>query len=427
MIEEPTMVGGAAAGVEAGQGEVPGRRGAMVYFITHHDYCDHLVFFDNGTFANGSCFARGGFHEGGRGGHWRLAEQGTENDTQMTLVLQWHTAVEGCEETLPAVDDDMRCFAARGVTINHIAGATLHTTSAVPERSASMPVENSHSSAQLLPLPQSPSSVSTPVSPMRGLLFSSVGTQCMPVVQGWLESSTIRDFDVALVFYGDPNSLILAALRELTSAQQGVEVLENKGMKWPNFRHWLELHGGAEAVAARYDYIWIVDDDVRLPTSGVSRMFEILRQHSEISFACPSFDAGSDGVWRSFDGHDPRWKLRYTNFVECTAPVLKSSMLLDPLFQPCLRAVRTGCFIDFCFHPAAGGRVDAVAIIDAVQCHHPPRTPDAPSEMRRVQAWHDHKKDDIFFEREGVPREWWAIEPRFFQPRVLGAIPADVS
>ena len=66
-------------------------------------------------------------------------------------------------------------------------------------------------------------------------------------------------------------------------------------------------------------------------------------------------------------------KLRYTNFVECalvdmvatccychklpqtwiqdagsrgTAPVLKSSMLLDPRFQPCLRAVRTGKWMD---------------------------------------------------------------------------------
>eukprot|EP00913_Durusdinium_trenchii_P019471 g18304.t2 len=60
----------------------------------------------------------------------------------------------------------------------------------------------------------------------------------------------------------------------------------------------------------------------------------MIREHSQIAFACPSFDKGSDGVWRFFDGHDPRWKLRYTNFVECTAPVLKSSMLLDARFQP---------------------------------------------------------------------------------------------
>ncbi|CAE7278126.1 unnamed protein product [Symbiodinium necroappetens] len=99
-------------------------------------------------------------------------------------------------------------------------------------------------------------------------------------------------------------------------------------------------------------------------------------------------------------------------------------MLQNPRFQPCLRAVRTGCFIDFCFHPAAGGGADVVAVIDAVQCHHPPRTADHPSEMRQVQAWHDHKNDDVLFEKEGVPKEWWSIEPRFFQPKVLGAIPA---
>ena len=154
-----------------------------------------------------------------------------------------------------------------------------------------------------------------------------------------------------------------------------------------------------------------------------------------------------------------------------------------------------GCFIDFCFHPAAGGAKDVVAaawmhpifpsldaswdpaicqswqVIDAVQCHHPPRTVDYPSEMRQVQdprdvhggSWyvltiHDPcpataltsrigwstrmmmscstRRGDAanscrtqlvpmlrveclsWPQQEGVPREWWAIEPRFFQPKV---------
>ncbi|CAJ1347101.1 unnamed protein product [Effrenium voratum] len=232
------------------------------------------------------------------------------------------------------------------------------------------------------------------------------------------------DFDVALVFYKEPSSAVFQSLQDLSEEVKGLQVVQHEGMKWPNFRYWMELQGGAAAVAARYDYIWVVDDDVRLPTGEISRMFNILREHEQIAFACPSFDKGSDGVWRFFDGHDPRFKLRYTNFVECTAPVLKSAMLLDPRFQPCLRAVRTGCFIDFCFHPAAGGGNDVVAVIDAVQCHHPPRTADYPSEMRQVQDWLQHKNDDVLFEKEGVPKDWWAVEPRFFQPRVLGAIPA---
>ena len=74
-----------------------------------------------------------------------------------------------------------------------------------------------------------------------------------------------------------------------------------------------------------------------------------------------------------FDGHDSRCEIRYTDFVECTAPVLKTSMLLDTMFDRALAATRTGCFLDFCFHPVSGARPIAVAIIDAVQCHHPPR------------------------------------------------------
>mmetsp|Transcript_9389 Transcript_9389/g.22136 ORF Transcript_9389/g.22136 Transcript_9389/m.22136 type:complete len:238 (+) Transcript_9389:675-1388(+) len=224
-----------------------------------------------------------------------------------------------------------------------------------------------------------------------------------------------------MMFYKEATSTVFQELSRLAEKLASVEVFHSAGMKWPNFLRWMEMKGGAAAVASRYDYVWVVDDDVRLETHNVNRMFSILREHGEIQFACPSFDAGSDGVWRYFDGHNAHYKLRYTDFVECTAPVLKASMLLDPLFDRCLRAVRTGCFIDFCFFPAAGMREDAVAIIDAVQCHHPPRGPDAPSEMRQVKAWEDHKQDRVYFEEAGVPLEWFW----FRQPKVFGGVPAD--
>lgn len=187
-------------------------------------------------------------------------------------------------------------------------------------------------------------------------------------------------------------------------------------MKWPNFVRWIDGFGGSTAVVGVYDYIWFVDDDVRLDTERINRLFALMRSHDELEFACPSFDALSDGVWRCFDGHAPGYELRYTDFVECTAPVLKASMLLDPVFDRCLRATRTGCFLDFCFHPVSGARDDSVAIIDAVQCHHPPRGPDTPSEMRAVQAWHDHRHDAVYFEEAGLPKDWWWYR----NPRILG-------
>lgn len=357
-----------------------------VYFIVHKNFCDHLLFYEDGHFRHGSQFAFGG--SDGHG-FWQL--EGEES-----LQLSWRSGPE--KTVLRADENGAQSFSSPGVKLEFVAGENLRGK-----------VENSKAAR----------------ATSRGLVFSSVGNQCLPVVESWLQDPSAADFDVALVFYKEPDSPVLQKLKELAAEVAGMQVFQHEGMKWPNFRYWLELQGGAAEVAATYDYIWVVDDDVRLPTNGICRMFETLREHSQIAFASPSFDKESDGVWRFFDGHHPGCKLRYTNFVECTAPILKSSMLLDPRFQPCLRAVRTGCFIDFCFHPAAGGATDVVAVIDAVQCHHPPRTADYPSEMRQVQDWLEHKNDDILFEQEGVPRDWWAIEPRFFQPKVLGAIPAE--
>lgn len=375
--------------------------GASIYFMTARDFCDHIFLFEDGTFTHGSSFAWGS--TGGQG-EWSLAPGGDGSGAKLRLQLRWQPAPGDdsvpIEEALTSSQGGgTRHFAAESVALQHVGGD---------------------------PLP----SVRTQVPhARRALVFSSVGSQCLPVVRDhWLESPGTAEFDVALVFYKESSSPVYGELQSLQRASQaGVELMHRPGMKWPNFRHWVETQGGAEVVAAKYDFVWVVDDDVRLATAEINRMFRILQDHPEVKFACPSFDERSDGVWRFFDGHDARYKLRYTNFVECTAPVLRTSMLLDPLFQPCFRAVRTGCFIDFCFFPAAGGREDAVAVIDAVQCHHPPRSADAPSEMRQVQAWEDHKSDNVLFEREGVPKQWWCVEPRFFQPRVFGAIAAEAT
>jgi len=372
------------------------------YFASHRDWCDHLLFYEGGAFAQGRL---------GGSGSWKLAPlpagNASSGEQGLQLELSWRSSDGNFggnlrRETLCAVPAlGAQNFTAEGVSLECVGGEALPSLVSGLEGSVA-PQRNQP----------------------RGLLFSSIGSQCLPVVRDfWLADPMVRDFDVALMFYKEPSSDVYKGLQELVGTQQDAELLHSSGMKWPNFVKWMEANGGASALAARYDYIWVVDDDVRLATAEVSRMFAILREHREIEFACPSFDSGSDGVWRYFDGHDPRYKLRYTDFVECTAPVLKTSWLCDPGFAKCLQAVRTGCFIDFCFFPAAGRREDAVAVIDAVQCHHPPRGPGAPSEMRQVKAWEDHKEDDVYFDKAGVPRDWYW----FRQPKVFGGIPVDES
>lgn len=355
------------------------------YFAIHREWCDHILFYEDGSFAQGRLE---GF------GSWHMVERRSEGTVGYSLAMSWQrgTSILGdASAELLSVGGSTAAFAAKGLRLESAGGELL------------------------------PAAGTSPRS-VRGLLFSSVGSQCLSVVQDhWLAMPSQMEFDVVLVFYKEASSRVFKELSLVADMHANVHVQHSPGMKWPNFMKWMALQGGPTELVAKYDYVWVVDDDVRLHTLEINRMFRILREHAEIQFACPSFDAGSDGVWRYFDGHNPQYKLRYTDFVECTAPVLKASMLLDPGFGRCLQAVRTGCFIDFCFFPATGRRKDAVAILDAVQCHHPPRGPDAPSEMRQVKRWEDHKEDDVFFEQAGVPREWYW----FRQPQVFGGVPAE--
>lgn len=255
--------------------------------------------------------------------------------------------------------------------------------------------------------------------PRRALVFSSVGRQSLPVVRDhWLCSPAAANFDLSLVYYKELDSDAYRGLAELANSHSFLELTCNAGLKWPNFRRWIGTQGGAEAVVARYDYIWVVDDDVRLSTDCINSMFSILRSHENIQFASPSFDEDSVGVWRYFDTHDPKYHIRYTDFAECTATVIKSSMLLDATFARLLTAANTGCFLDLCFHPVSGGQNDAVAIIDAVQANHPPRDQTSPSEMHETLPWEDHKGDMVYFQQTKLPKEWWWYR----KPRVIGGV-----
>lgn len=345
------------------------------YFAIHRDWCDHLLFQSDETFTRGT--RRGS-------GTWRLAQP---SGNGIVLELDW---LDGSGQVLASEDGSTEHFGAGRIELRRVGAAALPLGGLRPR-------------------------------PRRGLLFSSVGSQCLPVVRdSWLVKPDEAQFDVALVHYKEPGSKVYRGLQELARSHDFVELHQNQDMKWPNFRHWLELKGGAAAVVAQYDYIWVVDDDVRMPTGEINKFFALLRQHEEVSIACPSFDAQSDGVWRYFDGHDPRFNIRYTDFVECTAPAVKASILLDPLFMRCLQTVQTGCFLDFCFHPVSGGGLQSVAIVDAVKCHHPPRGADAPSEMREVMPWEDHKQDMKLFQQAGLPKDWWWWR----KPCVFGGIPS---
>jgi len=104
---------------------------------------------------------------------------------------------------------------------------------------------------------------------------------------------------------------------------------------------------------------------------------------------------------------------RYTNFVENSATLLRPAVLRDSMFQKCLKAVISGCYLDFCFFAAVGYQEDAIAIVDAAVCWHPHRKSELVEKLG--VEWQDHWKDKDSFERQKVPKEvyWWR-EPVHF-------------
>lgn len=171
---------------------------------------------------------------------------------------------------------------------------------------------------------------------------------------------------------------------------------------WPLPRphgRYIEQVGGAARLCERYDFVFCVDDDIRMGPGAIRTLVAEARQR-HLLFASPTYDAQSAGVWRYFDGVEQgQGRVRFTNFVENTAVLLSSQLFLQPVFRRCLAATLSGCYLDFCFWPCAGFREDKVAIIDAAVCHHPERQEASElEEVRRgggglqggagLQAWH---------------------------------------
>lgn len=116
----------------------------------------------------------------------------------------------------------------------------------------------------------------------------------------------------------------------------------------------------------RYEYIMLPDDDLLFDPNGISRMFDICREEN-LTLAQPALRPCS------YFSHpivlaSPRFKLRYSNFVEPMAPVIKASYLAD-LLQYFVRWP-TGWGQDEVWAFLMADPVKAAAIVDCAPMYH---------------------------------------------------------
>ena len=184
------------------------------------------------------------------------------------------------------------------------------------------------------------------------LVFTSAGDRSN--LRGWLQGR--RDFDLWTVYYGSTGGMF-----------QDVSdyYLARKGSKFQNlhhcYQHWPE-------VLARYDAIMVMDDDIEIGATGLSRLFEI-RRELDLWALQPAFRLSGKVSW-PITAVRPTAKLRYTNFVEMACPLFRRDKLdaFMGVYDPAL----VGYGADWWFLRTLGPDIDnRVAVVDEVTCVNP--------------------------------------------------------
>jgi hypothetical protein len=164
-----------------------------------------------------------------------------------------------------------------------------------------------------------------------------------------------RSWDCVLSCYEPP---------ELADFLQADCVMSGGVSKWDAFAQARFDH--LELGLDGYERFFLLDDDVEFDSAAdIDRLFQIAREQDLV--ACqPSLSTRSHAVWAITRRHES-WFLRYTNFVECMAPMLSAEGV--QLLEADIRDAVSGCGLDLIFHKVLGPD-RRMAVVDAVAVTH---------------------------------------------------------
>ncbi len=187
----------------------------------------------------------------------------------------------------------------------------------------------------------------------------------------WLAGSGSRSWDIIVSYYGDDPKRFRAP---------DVTRIDSKGPKWPALHALLQAH---PELIARYDYIWLPDDDLATDMNSINRLFATCADLG-LEAAQPSL------TWDSYSTHLVTLRhgntlLRLTNFVEVMAPCLSSVMVSRAL--PFFGENISGWGIDFMWSKLADNPQHGIAVLDTVTVRHT-RPIDGPNDRTLRECRH---------------------------------------
>ena len=170
--------------------------------------------------------------------------------------------------------------------------------------------------------------------------------------EGWLEGT--RNWDLIVSGYGETSK---------KWQRHDITHIFYKGGKFDGIYDAFQQVPG---LLDKYDYIMMADDDFIMTAQDINRLFDIMREHN-LQIGHPSFSHQSYGLY--FPAyHNPRFKIRFTNFVENGVACLHRSVWQQilPLYQD----NPMGYYIDNFWGRLTDDPVRQVALIDEIQVTH---------------------------------------------------------
>lgn len=162
-----------------------------------------------------------------------------------------------------------------------------------------------------------------------------------------------RDFDVHLLVFDDSYN---------KHCNDTDFIVAMSGYKMDMTYRYLQRH---PEYLSHYEYFFLMDDDIRITTASVNRLFQLMREYS-LRIAQPSLVLSYYTYEHTL--HNPACKLRYTNFVEMMVPCFSCEALVKvlPTFEEKVRWRG----IEFHWAKLIQSNKHDMAIVDDVVCVH---------------------------------------------------------
>lgn len=170
----------------------------------------------------------------------------------------------------------------------------------------------------------------------------------------WLANRRARNWDLVVSYFGDDEDMF--------HGSEGVRV-DSKGPKMPAL--FALISEGWDRIST-YEYIWLPDDDLAISGDDITVFFSLCKKYG-LALAQPSLTENSF-VYHAITVHNPRYLLRFTNYVEMMAPCFSREAL-----ERCLNTFGenlSGWGQDHIWARLLCPQAHRLAVVDAVQMKH---------------------------------------------------------